>query len=143
MPKSKPTSKSKSKIKAKPAAKSKPKQRPKPVTVAGLRRAIEGRKAGALAGLYADDAVIWVIDRDNPPSNPRRLEGADAISAYFNDVCGRDMVHKVESGIAAGNRLAFTQTCAYPDGTKVFCSAMIDLKGGKITRQTVVQAWDG
>ena len=30
-----------------------------------------------------------------------------------------------------------------PNGTKVFWSAMLELKGGKIVRQTVVQAWDG
>ena len=133
--------KSKRKSKTKPKSKSRPKS--KPVTVAGLRRAVEGRKAGALAGLYADDAVIHVIDRDNPPSRPRRLQGKSDISAYFEDVCGRDMTHKVEAGVAVGNRLAFTQSCAYPDGTKVFCSAMVDLKGGKISRQVVVQAWDG
>jgi ketosteroid isomerase-like protein len=127
--------------KSKPKPKSKPKS--KPVTIAGLKRAIGGRKAPALADFYADDAVVWVIDRDNPPSKPRILEGKTAISAYFEDVCGRDMTHKVENGVAAGNRLAFTQSCAYPDGTKVFCSAMVELKGGKIARQTVVQAWDG
>ena len=127
------------KSKRKPARKSKPKS----VTVAALKRAVEGRNADALAGLYADDALMQVIDRNNPPSNPRKLEGKAAISAYFSDVCGRDMTHKIESGIAAGNRLAFTQSCAYPDGTKVFCSAMVDLKSGKIARQTVVQAWDG
>jgi hypothetical protein len=44
--------------------------------------------------------------------------------------------------IAEGNRLAFTQACAYPDGAKVFCVAMLELEGGKIARQTVVQAWD-
>ena len=55
--------------KSKPKSKTKPKS--KPVTVAGLKRAIEGRKTSALAGLYADDAVIQVIDRDNPPSKPR------------------------------------------------------------------------
>ena len=115
----------------------------KAVTVAGLKRAIEGRKASALAGLYADDAVVQVIDRDNPPSQPRRLQGKGDIAAYFDDVCGRDMTHKVEAGVTVGNRLAFTQSCAYPDGTKVFCSAMADLKGGKIVRQVVVQAWDG
>jgi hypothetical protein len=131
----------KAKRKAKTKAKSRPKA--KPVTVAGLKRAIEGRKASAFAGMYADDAVLQVIDRDNPPSNPRSLQGKDVIAAYFADVCGRDMTHKVESGVATGNRLAFTQSCAYPDGTKVFCSAMIDLKGGKIARQVVVQAWDG
>jgi hypothetical protein len=33
------------------------------------------------------------------------------------------MTHLIENAIAAGNRLAFTQSCTYPDGTKVFCSA--------------------
>ena len=125
------------------AATTKSRTKSKTVTVVGLKRAIEGRKASALASLYADDAIVQVIDRDNPPSKPRSLKGRGAIAAYFDDVCGRDMTHKVEAGVAVGNRLAFTQSCAYPDGTKVFCSAMIDLKGGKIARQVVVQAWDG
>ena len=129
----------KSKSKSKPKSKSKTKS----VTVAELKRAIEGRKAGALAGLYAEDAVLQVIDRDNPPSKPRQLQGKSDIASYFEDVCGRDMTHKVEAGVAVGSRLAFTQSCAYPDGTKVFCSTMVDLKGGKISRQVVVQAWDG
>ena len=135
--------KSKSKPKSKPKPKSKARRKSTPVTVAGLRRAIEGRKASALAALYADDAVVQVIDRDNPPSKPRRLQGKSDISSYFEDVCGRVMTHKVEAGVAVGSRLAFTQSCAYPDGTKVFCSTMVDLKGGKISRQVVVQAWDG
>ena len=52
------------------------------------------------------------------------------------------MTHTVELGVADGDRLAFTQSCAYPDGLKVYCSAMIELKDGKIARQTMVQAWD-
>jgi ketosteroid isomerase-like protein len=139
----------KSKRKFKPAAKAKKaKTRKKSgskrnkVNVAGLKRAIEGRKADALADLYADDAVLLIIDRDNPPSQPRSIEGRDAIAAHFDDVCGRDMTHALESGLAEGNRVAFTQSCAYPDGTRVFVSAMLELKGGKIVRQTVVQAWD-
>jgi hypothetical protein len=131
----------KSKPKAKSASTSESK--PKPVTVARLKRAIEGRNSRALSALYDEDAVVQVIDRDNPPSKPRKLEGRSAISAYFDDVYGRDMTHKIESGVAVGKRLAFTQSCAYPDGTRVFCSAMVELKGGKITRQIVVQAWDG
>ena len=111
-------------------------------TVAALKRAVEGRDAQALADMYADDAVL-VIDHDNPPSSPRRLAGKAAISSHFGDVCGRDMTHLIEIAIATGNRLAFTQSCTYPDGTKVFCSAMLDLKSGRIARQTVIQAWDG
>jgi ketosteroid isomerase-like protein len=129
--------------KARSRAKSKSKSKAKSVTVAALKRAIEGRDAEALASMYANDAVLLVVDRDHPPSNPRRLTGRAAISSYFSDVCGRDMTHMIENGIAAGNRLAFTQSCTYPDGTKVFCSAMLDLKSGKIAQQTVVQAWDG
>ena len=93
--------------------------------------------------MYAEDAMMLVIDHDNPPSNPRRLQGREAIAGYFSDLCGRDMTHMIETGVAAGNRLAFTQSCTYPDGTKVFCSAMLDLKAGKIAQQTVIQAWDG
>jgi hypothetical protein len=115
--------KSKPKTKRTSTPESKPK--PKPVTVARLKRAIEGRNARALVGLYAEDAVVQVIDRDNPPSKPRNLEGMSAISAYFDDVYGRDMTHRIESGIAVGKRLAFTQGCAYPDRTRVFCSLML------------------
>jgi ketosteroid isomerase-like protein len=129
--------------KSRPKSKSKSKAKSKLVTVAALKRAVEGRDAKALADMYADDAVMLVIDHDNPPSKPRRLTGKAAISSYFGDVCGRDMAHLIENAIAAGNRLAFTQSCTYPDGTKVFCSAMLDLKGGKIAQQTVIQAWDG
>ena len=73
--------KSKPKTKRTSTPESKPK--PKPVTVARLKRAIEARNARALAGLYAEDAVVQVIDRDNSPSKPRNLEGMSAISAYL------------------------------------------------------------
>jgi hypothetical protein len=52
------------------------------------------------------------------------------------------MTHTIETGVSDGNQIAFTQSCAYPEGMKVYCSATIELQGGKIARQTVVQAWD-
>ena len=52
------------------------------------------------------------------------------------------MTHRVNSGITEGDRVAFTQTCTYPDGKKVFCSATLELTGGKIARQVSIQAWD-
>jgi ketosteroid isomerase-like protein len=115
----------------------------KDITVAGLKRALEGRDAGTLADFYADDAVVRIIDRDNPPSKPRELKGKAAIASFYEDVCGRNMSHKLEMGVADNDRLAFTQSCAYPDGTRVFCSAMLELDRGKIARQTTLQAWDG
>ena len=112
------------------------------VTGATLKRAIETRDAPALSSFYADDAILHVVDRNNPPSKPRVVRGRPAISTFFDDICSRAMTHEVGSCVAEGNRLAFTQACAYPDGTKVLCLAMVELKGGKIAQQTIVQAWD-
>jgi ketosteroid isomerase-like protein len=113
------------------------------VSIAELKRAIEARDAKALIGLYADDALLRIIDHDNPPSKPRELRGRQAIAAYYDDVCGRAMTHRIEAGVSNGQELAFTQACTYPDGAKVFCAAMLEIRDGKIVRQTAVQAWDG
>lgn len=107
-----------------------------------IRRAIEGRDGRMLASFYTEDALVRVIDRNSPPSKPREIRGKAAIATFWDDICSRAMTHKVDTTIAEGDRLAFTETCAYPDGTKVFCAATLDLKGGRIARQTVVQAWD-
>jgi hypothetical protein len=112
------------------------------VTGDTIKRAIEGRDGRMLASLYADDAIVRVIDRNNPPSRPREVRGKSAISGFWDDICSRAMTHEVNFSAAEGDRLAFSQACAYPDGAKVFCLAMIELKGGKIAQQTVVQAWD-
>jgi hypothetical protein len=107
-----------------------------------LGKAIETRDASALRSFYAEQAHLRIIDRDHPPSRPMQLAGRNAIGAYFDDVCGRAMTHKLESGLVDGQHLAFTQACAYPDGPRVFCSAMAELADGKIIEQTIVQAWD-
>ena len=111
-------------------------------SLAALSRAIETRNAAAMREFYSENASMRIIDRDHPPSKPQEIVGRSAISAYFDDVCGRAMTHKVENGCIEGERLAFTQSCAYPNGTRVFCSTTAQLKSGKIANQTIVQAWD-
>ena len=112
------------------------------LTIESLRKAIEGRDGETLAGFYTDDAVLRIIDQANPPRQPLEIKGHAAIAAYFDDVCGRTMTHQVPFGVASGDRLAFTQECAYPDGTRVVFSASAELRQGKIARQLAVQAWD-
>jgi hypothetical protein len=97
------------------------------LTVTSLRRAIESRDGVTLAGFYMDDAVLSVIDQNNPPSRPLEIRGRDAITAYYADVGGRTMTHRVDSGVAEGDRLLFSQTCTYPDGKRVFCAATLEL----------------
>lgn len=111
-------------------------------TAATLKRALETRDAATLAGLYATDATLRVIDRDHPPSHPLELRGAPAIIAYYDDVCGRDMTHVVETAVAEGDMLALTESCRYRNGSRVFCAATMTLANGKIARQTTIQAWD-
>jgi len=107
-----------------------------------LAQAIQTRDSKAMRGFYAENARMRIIDRDHPPSKPQEIVGRNAIAAYYDDVCGRTMTHKLESGLVEGGQLAFTQACAYPNGTRVFCSAMAELTAGKIVNQTIVQAWD-
>jgi len=114
----------------------------KAVNGAAIKQALETRDGRMLSSFYADDALLHIVDRNNPPSKPREVKGKAAIGMFWDDICSRAMTHKVETSLEQGNRLAFSQACTYPDGMKVLCLAFCDLKGGKIARQTVVQAWD-
>jgi hypothetical protein len=107
-----------------------------------LRRGIEERDAMTLLGLYAEDAEMHVVDRNDQPSHPKILRGREAIGEYLADLYGRDMTHKIERLVVSENNAAFVQDCRYPSGTRVLCLAVLDLKDGMITRQSGVQAWD-
>jgi ketosteroid isomerase-like protein len=107
-----------------------------------LRRGIEERDANTMRALYAPDAEMTVVDRNTSPSHPRVLRGRTAIGEYLDDICGRDMTHRLERVVVSGDTAAFTQACRYPDGASVLCLAMLDLRDGLIVRQTAVQEWD-
>jgi hypothetical protein len=104
--------------------------------------AIEGREVATQVAMYADDAVVTVADRINQPGAPRILHGRDEVAEWIGDICGRDMSHHVEHAVADADGAAFSEACRYPDGTNVLCATVLELAGGQIARQTVVQAWD-
>ncbi|MDX3521845.1 nuclear transport factor 2 family protein [Streptomyces scabiei] len=110
--------------------------------VEALRRGTEEANAATLTSLYADDAEIRVVDRNTQPSHPKVLHGRDAIAAMYDDVCSREMTHKVEQVLVQGDQVALTESCEYPDGVRVWASSMISLRDGKIVDHTMVQAWD-
>jgi ketosteroid isomerase-like protein len=109
---------------------------------ATFRRAIEERDAALLLTLYADDAELQVVDRTAQPTHPQLVRGRQAIGDYFADVCGRDMTHRIERLFSTADHAAFVQLCRYPGGSQVQCAAVLDLRDGKIVRQSGVQAWD-
>ncbi|MGB2710040.1 MAG: nuclear transport factor 2 family protein [Conexibacter sp.] len=107
-----------------------------------LKRAIESSDAAAQIALYAPDAEVITVDSQNPPSSPRRLAGIDEIRTMIEDVCARDMTHELTRVVADGEHVAYTEACRYADGTRVLCTAVLDVRDGKIVRQEGVQAWD-
>ena len=111
-------------------------------TIAGIRKAVETRDARSLKALYAANAILTIIDYDNPPSKPRTIKGATDIGSFLDDVYSRDMKHTLDSGILDGKYLAFVEGCSYPDGTHVIASSMAELGPSGIVKQTTVQAWD-
>ena len=107
-----------------------------------FKRAIEERDSTAQVALYAPNAEVTLIDRINTPGSPRVLRGHDEIRTRIEDICERDMTHRVDMQVLGDGGAAFTEACRYPDGTNVLCAAVLELRDGQITRQLVVQAWD-
>jgi ketosteroid isomerase-like protein len=107
-----------------------------------LKQAIEDRDAGAQLAMFADDAEVTTVDKENPPSNPQRIRGRAAIGEFLEDVFGRDMTHSVSGLVAEGDEVAYTINCRYPDGSRVVCMAALELRDGRIARQTGLQVWD-
>ena len=110
--------------------------------LAAMKRAIEGRDAEALIGLYAEDAEMDIVDRDHPPSAPMHLAGRKAIETHLRDVCGRAMTHSVSDEVAGDGKAAFVERCAYPDGCNVVAAMTLQTREGRIVRHLTVQAWD-
>ncbi len=107
-----------------------------------LAAAIEANDASAIVAHYAPGATLSLLDRDHPPADPAILLGTGELEAYFRDICGRNLGHRVADRVAAPDRIAFTQHCRYPSGQRVICIAVARVKDGLIVDQTAVQVWD-
>jgi hypothetical protein len=107
-----------------------------------FKQAIEERDASAQLGMYAEDAEVTLVDRAAQPSAPRVLHGREEIRTWIEDVCGRDMTHRVQHTVQDEGGVAFTEACRYPDGTAVMCATVLEIDNGRVVRQIGVQAWD-
>jgi len=105
-------------------------------------RSIEQRDAATQLAMFADDAELLGYDKEHPPASPQVARGKEAIGKVLEDVFSRDMKHHVIGAVANGDRAAYGIECEYPDGNRVVCAALLDLRDGKIVRQVGLQAWD-
>jgi hypothetical protein len=107
-----------------------------------LRRAIEQSNFDSLMKFYDENAELHSVNRNTPPGSPEVLRGKEAIAERLEDVCGRDMTHRVENEVVGQERIAFNEACEYPDGIKVLAAQTLEVRDGKIVRQVNVEAWD-
>ena len=110
--------------------------------LARFTRAAEERDATTQLSMYGPDATVTIVDKITQPGAPRVLRTHDELQGWLEDLCGRDMTHKVTHRVSSDDGAAFTLACRYPDGTNVLCATVIQLGDGQISDQTVVQAWD-
>ena len=105
-------------------------------------RAAEERDAATQLSMYGPDATVTIADKISQPGDPRVLRTREEIKSWLEDTYGRDMTHTVRHRVDDATGAAYVQACRYPDGTNVLCATVIELDGGLISGQTVVQVWD-
>ncbi len=105
-------------------------------------RAAEERDAATQLSMYGPDAVVTINNKISQPGSPRVLRTREEIKTWLEDMYGRDMSHSVKHRVRDETGAAYTQACRYPDGTNVICSTVIELDGGVISGQTVLEVWD-
>lgn len=105
-------------------------------------RAAEERDAATQLSMYGPNAVVKISNKISQPGSPRVLSTREEIKAWLEDTYARDMTHSVKHSVLDDTGAAYTQACRYPDGTNVLCATVIELEGGVISGQTVLEVWD-
>ena len=110
--------------------------------VKAFSRSYERWDVEALLALYADDVELIQIDRDNPPSSPRVRQGKDVFRGMFEHCAAAGVRATVENLIDGPDGAAATITCEFPGGRKVLANAILEVEGGRISRERDVLAGD-
>jgi hypothetical protein len=105
-------------------------------------RAAEERDASTQLSMYGPNALVVISDKVSQPGAPRVLRTREEIKGWLEDIYARDMTHSVKHRVKDDTGAAYTEACRYPDGTNVLCATVLELDGGVISGQTVVQVWD-
>ena len=105
-----------------------------------LRRGWKEHDAELLLSLYADDAEVRIVDRNNPPSAPFELHGKEELAEYLRDAFASEATHRVENEIIGKDRAAYNVACQYPGEIRVLYAGTVEVRDGKIVRWIRVPA---
>src|SRR5690606_11079092 len=107
-----------------------------------LRRGFERWDIDALLSLFEDDAEQIQVDRDNPPSAPRRRRGKDFYRGMLSHCAAAGVKATVDHAVAGPDLAAATITCEFPGGRTVVANSIFELRDGRIVREHTVASGD-
>jgi ketosteroid isomerase-like protein len=109
---------------------------------AAFKNAFERKDVGAWSEFYADDAEWIKYKPSAPPRDPIRMLGNQRITEFLKAVAQSDIELALADEVLDTGRVAFSVTCTFPEGKRVFEHSIVHTVDGKITRQVDVEAWD-
>jgi hypothetical protein len=102
-----------------------------------LRLGIERCDPDVVLGFYAEDAVLSIVNAVTPKAPPFELRGRAEIAKHLRAVYGQEATHRVEEmRNAREGVVTFVESCRYRDGGRVVVRTTLDVRDGKVARQT-------
>lgn len=94
------------------------------------------------ADWYATHAE-WVEYRhEDPPRDPHVMRGREEIGAHLAAVCAAPIDIAVDHVVPGTSSAAFMVTVTLPGGRRIIENVIIEIGGGRVSRQIDVEAWD-
>jgi ketosteroid isomerase-like protein len=107
-----------------------------------FKDAFERKDASRWAAFYAEDAQWIEYKPSAPPRAPICMIGKAQIKEFIKAVSRSDLEIALADEVVCAERAAFSVTCTFPDGKRVYEQVIVHLRDGKVARQVDVEAWD-
>jgi hypothetical protein len=101
-----------------------------------LRLGIEGNDPDLVSSFYADDAELNIFNAEAQRSSPFELRGRAEIAKHLRATFTPETSHRVEREVVGEDRVTFREACEYADGGRVWVETTLEVRDGKIVRQT-------
>jgi hypothetical protein len=101
-----------------------------------LRVGIERCDPDLLLSFYAEDARLSIVNASAPQASTFELYGKAEIAKHLRVTFGQKSLHRVEREVVGEERVTFREACEYSDGGWVLVETSLEVRDGKIVRQT-------
>jgi hypothetical protein len=105
-----------------------------------LRLGIERCDPDLMLGFYAEDARLSIVNVHAPHASPFELRGKGEIARHLRAAFGKEASHRVEHEVVGKDRVTFREACEYSDGNRIVVETTLEVRDGRIVRQSDVVA---